>query len=543
MIMMFKSKMRKGVLEMVTELPTKILLVIILFGVMLIILINTGGILAWFNCGNEDFKYGFGRGFCPEEVYDEDYLIAKESTEQLICAIESTIEGADEGCFKKEEAVYGDVFVECKFAGEPTLSAEPSTWQNFKDFFKNIFSKEENVPYGCRVYNYNLPQEVDNAEQWIAGYGDPKFLSYYESFPLGEDRAWSGYATWMENVGTVVLFAMPVGSIVSGGKKWVSGTISSLKDSVKTKTLLGIDKLFTKLGWSKDKITVMMFEEGISQVAKREAYQTIGQRLLSTLSSDQIRYGMNAAKKTTPLAFISACLDSINEKYVRYSNKMILKQPYYEVKPWGINGKKLPLGLEFEKPNNLPIVLDKQGVINDYLDKDLINFYLASPCEADLMVERSTVYCSSYEYSPTKGLVCGYEDMSDACVGAIEHLEQEGRSPTIDIPLSKCTGISSALDHIPTCGNDDNAKFDVTVGAIIGTSNVHCLTTAIKIKTISQNGFCYAEPSKATVPVFVSTLVADGLLTYFSAGTLTQVAVGLTGGVLYVTAQQYENWP
>ena len=64
-----------------------------------------------------------------------------------------------------------------------------------------------------------------------------------------------------------------------------------------------------------------------------------------------------------------------------------------------------------------------------------------------------------------------------------------------------------------------------------------------KVKAVDKDGFCYAEPSKYTTPVFIGALLADGILTYFSAGTLTQVGVGLTGGVVYLIAQQYENWP
>lgn len=541
---MLKAHKLKGVLEMTITTPMQILLVLIVFGISLMIIINTASYLAWFSCDNEEFRVSkSGEIFCPEYYYDKDYLISKESTEQLICAIESTIEGQNRGCFEKGDAEYGDVYVTCKFQGEPALVAEPSTWQKVKNFFKDIFSNEEDVPYGCQVINFNLPQEVNNAEEWIAGYGDPKFLTYYESFPLGEERAWSSYSTWMENVGTVVLFSFPATHFIKGVKGYVRGTIATIGDKVTTTAKSGLSKLLTKIGVNKAETELILIEQGASAATRKAAYSSLGRKILDKMSYDQIKRGMKAAAVLTPEAFIAAWLDSTNEKYIRQTNQMVLKQPYYGIKTWSFKFKGAPFGIEIDKPNSLPIVLDKQGLINKYTDKDLINFYLASPCDANLLVERSTVYCSSYEYTPDGGIVCGYEDMSDACKGAISYLEDKGRMPYIDIPMTKCASASDAIDYIPVCGNDDNAAFDVRVGAVVGTSNHHCLTTAVKVKTTQSEGFCYAQPKRYTTPVLVGTLVADGILSYFSAGTLTHVSVGLTGGLAYVLAQQYENWP
>lgn len=47
---------------------------------------------------------------------------------------------------------------------------------------------------GCGVCNFELPQNIsrdyDSALTWFAGYGDPKYVVYYEAFPDGEDEPW-----------------------------------------------------------------------------------------------------------------------------------------------------------------------------------------------------------------------------------------------------------------------------------------------------------------------------------------------------------------
>lgn len=526
------------------EETSKLILVMVVFVVSIFIIIGVMQSLSYYNCDNEKFKISeAGRIACPEYYYDEDFLIAKESTEQLICAIESTMEGQNSGCFEKGDASYGDVYVTCKFAGQPSLIAEPTTWQKAKSFFKSLFSKEADVPYGCQVHNFKLPQEVDVAEEWIAGYGDPKFLTYYESFPLGEERAWMSSATWMENVGTVVLFSFPASHFVKGVKGYVRGTIASIGNKITVQAKKGLSGLLTKLGVDRTKTEILLIEQGAEASVRRAAYADLGKQILDKMNYNQIVRGMKIAGVLTPEAFIAAWLDSTNEKFIREPNQMVLKQPYFGRKGFRLKWAGAPFGIEIDKPNALPIVLDKQGLVNKYIDKNLISFYLASPCDADLLVERSTVYCSSYEYTSDGGMICGFEDLGDACKGSIDYLENKGRIPTIDIPASKCLSSSDALDYIPFCGNDDTAEFNVVAGAVTGTNNRHCLSTAIKIKAIEKEGFCYSEPKSVTTPILIGTIVADGVLSYFSAGTLTHVSVGLTGGLAYVLAQQYENWP
>lgn len=60
-----------------------------------------------------------------------------------------------------------------------------------------------------------MPQKVGDPASWIAGWGDPKYLVYYEKFPVGEEWAWT---TWViknpwANIGETVLLGVALNSI------------------------------------------------------------------------------------------------------------------------------------------------------------------------------------------------------------------------------------------------------------------------------------------------------------------------------------------
>jgi len=51
--------------------------------------------------------------------------------------------------------------------------------------------------FTCYVDNFEMPQYLEESmwAKWIGGYGDPKYLMYYQAFPVGEDAAWHIDAT------------------------------------------------------------------------------------------------------------------------------------------------------------------------------------------------------------------------------------------------------------------------------------------------------------------------------------------------------------
>jgi len=53
------------------------------------------------------------------------------------------------------------------------------------ELFENSFK--------CHVKNFELPQTLEGEgflDKWIAGFGDPQYIVYYEAFPAGEEQFW-----------------------------------------------------------------------------------------------------------------------------------------------------------------------------------------------------------------------------------------------------------------------------------------------------------------------------------------------------------------
>lgn len=67
------------------------------------------------------------------------------------------------------------------------------------------------------VNNFRLPENFrglkGTAKEYISGFGDPTYLTYFQSFPPGEDTAWKSFSSWWQGIGTVVLWAIPVGHV------------------------------------------------------------------------------------------------------------------------------------------------------------------------------------------------------------------------------------------------------------------------------------------------------------------------------------------
>ncbi len=60
----------------------------------------------------------------------------------------------------------------------------------------------------CTVKNFYLPENFaglfNKAEEYIAGFGDPSFLVYWQRFPPGEDASWEKFSAWYEGVGKLM---------------------------------------------------------------------------------------------------------------------------------------------------------------------------------------------------------------------------------------------------------------------------------------------------------------------------------------------------
>ncbi len=89
----------------------------------------------------------------------------------------------------------------------------------------------------CGVCDFELPQNIskehDTALAWFAGYGDPKYVVYYEAFPDGEDQAWI-IDPLDVSLTSIVLWNAGVHLIPVGG--YVLGRIGKFADMVLRKT-------------------------------------------------------------------------------------------------------------------------------------------------------------------------------------------------------------------------------------------------------------------------------------------------------------------
>jgi len=71
------------------------------------------------------------------------------------------------------------------------------------------------------------------------------------------------------------------------------------------------------------------------------------------------------------------------------------------------------------------VVLSKDGVIEKVMNKNIVNFYLASPCKARLKVYLGDVYCKRFNITEN-GVFCEFTSLRDVC----NHLPKEyGISP------------------------------------------------------------------------------------------------------------------
>ena len=228
-------------------------LALLFIGIIFAIMTSLGGGLQQFNIFGCEENPPAWKFWCRvSEAEEPDYLIAKQSFQALACAINAVAQGNPQLCsgYSVTQAAFPIAFaqeekatVECKFAEKEEIKnqfeilaknqqeAEEKCQQNCQPPKCHIQIVEKGIaipggpgrlptvykylciqkekPLTCTVKNFNLSQKVSKAEEWIAGYGDPKFLVYWQNFPVGEDAAWSGYRTWLEDTFVFFLFILP----------------------------------------------------------------------------------------------------------------------------------------------------------------------------------------------------------------------------------------------------------------------------------------------------------------------------------------------
>jgi hypothetical protein len=110
------------------------------------------------------------------ESPDRDYMIARESFNALAETLNAAC--ADDKAFSKEYN-YG---IKAAYVDGPDG--------------------------GYEITNFRLPQDTGKLAGWIPGYGDPRFMIYYEKFPEGQDEPWSKWAAI-----NFILTVVPIGKL------------------------------------------------------------------------------------------------------------------------------------------------------------------------------------------------------------------------------------------------------------------------------------------------------------------------------------------
>ena len=149
---------------------------------------------------------------------------------------------------------------------------------------------------GCAVCNFEMPQNItkdySSALSYIAGYGDPKYVMYYEAFPAGEEEAWvmDVAATTMSSVVAWNLAAatIPIGGHIYQKLKWAGsllGKVTVLPHLVST-VVRGVAKPIAWVG-KKTKSAIeslgkrvsvsikSVFKEGTTTVVSKEAAEML----------------------------------------------------------------------------------------------------------------------------------------------------------------------------------------------------------------------------------------------------------------------------
>lgn len=90
----------------------------------------------------------------------------------------------------------------------------------------------------CTIKNFHLPEDfggmgVNNARDFIRGYGDPSFVIYYQNFPQGEDRSWKSFSSWRKGMVTALIFSLSgfnaVVKPLGKGVSWVATKVKATK--------------------------------------------------------------------------------------------------------------------------------------------------------------------------------------------------------------------------------------------------------------------------------------------------------------------------
>lgn len=229
------------------------------------------------------------------ERQDVDYEISLKSTQNAICAIGSAWEGKKwEGGL---DCNWGEPETGEPFSGEGGAGGGGSSGTAGITAFAASNGEEEldisdarKLPssvdcgkndigeYVCTVYNFIMPQEATDWEEWIAFWGDPHYLVYWSAFPEEEDT-WNFEVKIWHHIIVGLIALVPPGKGAALGFKTISTIFKG-----PGKNLLGKEA------------AELAVREGSETAIKNAAFSAFARRKISAETKDLIVDKALAAK-------------------------------------------------------------------------------------------------------------------------------------------------------------------------------------------------------------------------------------------------------
>lgn len=289
----------------------------------------------------------------------------------------------------------------------------------------------------CTITNFQLPQEVSNADEWIGGFGDPLFLVYWQAFPPGEDADWEGMATWTKGLTTVTFGAMCIYGIIKGARgKYVAGKValSTSKSRAVSWVSEKFKKSFSKLFGSGSTAATREFDDLIRfyetgswttasklSVLKSKIPEIANKLSRKELSAAFTKFKAGAALRADYTATATALVSAdayvaklIDHKFGKFfpeeeeADKIVLHKPLDKREMLDLEPRH-PIMPEVTDPvhqdlikMNKPVMLSKSGKFG--IGEELKSFWLASPCRTNLKIDEDEIVCTAYEYDSASGL-------------------------------------------------------------------------------------------------------------------------------------------
>ena len=459
------------------EIPAVIVLVLVVFVVIVLASTNIGqGIFTYL----QKYLPAAGEGqWTANTVYD---VLSENSFDALSCAIKVVSLSKDDNCVSNfqpsklsgaQTGTSGNIIsIESKYGwlgdGYTGMATEKGTLDissippDERPYLKCTESGKDSSK--CTVYNFQLPQYIENAEKYIAGYGDPKYLIYWNMFPISE-VTWTFKINWVLHTAIFAISIIPIGKSSFSAAKiaWAGlrGPAKKEMEKVLVKTLIkeGEEKLGQVAATEAAEQAVKFWGTTGGRAGLKAAYQRITGITAWNFMVEKARTeGINLLKSRISKAgitsffvkgvsletgaYLAGLWDSINEKFKPVGNALAIKKSYE------VGGEIKTLDLPSEWTGK-PIILKSVPGLVLTENKP---FHLVSPCYLKSFdVTKSQFVCGTYTNSP--------EDKNSYCMDAKEKFDKSLMTCGIwDKNVDTAMGIDGIYEIINAWKSQPNRK-------------------------------------------------------------------------------------